>query len=147
MAANPIHNFPADVQKTYRRFVHWRSSHTGRLPIPEHLWTAAAELAREHGINATAKVLHLEYAKLKEKIQALGQGAGVGRSRTARLRLKRSQPRPPAFVELFAPPSSGSSLECRVELEGRRGKMKIEFKGIATAELVALGRALWDGEA
>jgi hypothetical protein len=25
--------------------------------------------------------------------------------------------------------------------------MKIEFKGIATAELVALGRALWDGEA
>jgi len=25
--------------------------------------------------------------------------------------------------------------------------MRIEFKGIATAELVALGRALWDGEA
>jgi hypothetical protein len=32
-------------------------------------------------------------------------------------------------------------------LEGPRGRMKIEFKGIATAELVALGRALWDGEA
>jgi len=25
--------------------------------------------------------------------------------------------------------------------------MRIEFKSIATAELVALGRALWDGEA
>jgi hypothetical protein len=24
--------------------------------------------------------------------------------------------------------------------------MRIEFKGIATAELVALSRALWDGE-
>jgi len=25
--------------------------------------------------------------------------------------------------------------------------MRIEFKGIATAELVAMSRALWDGEA
>jgi hypothetical protein len=147
MAANQIHDIPHDMQKLHRRFVYWRSSHTGRLPIPERLWAEAAELAREHGINATAKVLHLEYGKLKEKTLAIGQGKGVGRSRTARPRRKRSQPRPPAFVELFAPPSSGSSLECRVELEGRRGKMKIEFKGIATAELVALGRALWDGEA
>ena len=147
MAANQDHNIPYDVRKIYRRFVHWRSSHTGRLPIPEPLWAEAAELARERGINVIAKALHLEYGKLKEKTLALGQGKGVGRSRTARPRRKRSQPRPPAFVELFAPPSSGSSLECRVELEGRRGKMKIEFKGIATAELVALGRALWDGEA
>jgi hypothetical protein len=147
MAANQIHDIPQDMRKIYLRFVHWRSSHTGRLPIPEPLWAEAAELAREHGINATAKVLHLEYGKLKEKTLALGQGKGAGRSRTAHPRRKKSQPLPPAFVELFAPPNPGSSLECRVELEGRRGKMKIEFKGIATAELVALGRALWDGEA
>jgi hypothetical protein len=147
MAANQTHDIPHDMQKLHRRFVHWRSSHTGRLPIPEPLWTAAAELARERGINATAKVLHLEYGKLKEKTLVFGQGKGVGRSRAARPGRKKSQPRPPAFVELFAPPISGSSLECRVELEGRRGKMRIEFKGIATAELVALGRALWDGEA
>jgi len=25
--------------------------------------------------------------------------------------------------------------------------MRVEFKGLATAELVALSRALWDGEA
>jgi hypothetical protein len=66
MAANQIHDIPYDMQKLHRRFVHWRSSHTGRLPIPEPLWAEAAELARERGINATAKVLHLEYAKLKE---------------------------------------------------------------------------------
>jgi hypothetical protein len=147
MAANQIHDIPQDMRKICRRFDHWRSSHTGRLPIPEPLWAAAAELAREHGINAIAKVLHLEYGKLKEKTLAFGQGKGVERGRTARPGRKRSKPLPPAFVELFAPPISGSSLECRVELEGRRGKMKIEFKGIATAELVALGRALWDGEA
>jgi hypothetical protein len=33
-----------------------------------------------------------------------------------------------------------------VELEGLRGRTRIEFKGIATAELVALSRALWAGE-
>ena len=147
MVANQVHDFPADMQKTYRRFVRWRSSHTGRPPIPEPLWAAAAELARTHGIAATAKVLRLEYGKLKEKTLALEQGAGVERIRTAGPARRDSRSRPPAFVELFTPPSSGSSLECRVELEGRRGKMRIEFKGIATAELVALGRALWDGEA
>ena len=108
-------------------------------------WAAAAALARERGIATTAKILRLEYGKLKEKTLALGQGESVKRSRAASSGRRRSQPRPPAFVELFAP-SPRSSLECRVELEGRRGKMRIEFKGIATAELVALGRALWDGE-
>jgi hypothetical protein len=147
MAGNQTQDIPRDLHKLHGRFVRWRRSHTGRLPIPDPFWTAAAEVARKRGINATAKALHLEYGKLKEKTLALGQGKGVGRSRTARPRRRRSQPRPPAFVELFAPPSSGSCLECRVELEGRRGKMHIEFKGIATADLVALSRALWDGEA
>ena len=54
-------------------------------------------------------------------------------------------PATPTFVELLAP-RPGSSPECRVELEGPRGRMRIEFKGIATAELVALSRALWDSE-
>jgi hypothetical protein len=146
MVANQIQDLPPDIEKLYRRFVQWRSSHTGRLPIPEPLWAAAAQLAREHGIAGTAKVLRLEYGKLKEKSLALGEGKSKQRSRIATPDRRRAQERPPAFVELFAP-SSGSSLECRVELEGRRGKMRIEFKGIATAELVALSRALWDGEA
>ena len=124
----------------------WRSRQTRRLPIPEPLWTAAAKLAREHGINATAKVLHLEYGKLKQRAEA---------ARTARKQavkapsavVRRAGPAaPPRFVELMAP-RPGSSPECRVELEGPRGRMRIEFKGIATAELVALSRALWDGGA
>jgi len=147
MAANQIHDIPHDMQKLHHRFVQWRSSHTGRLPIPDPLWGAAAELARKQGINATAKILHLEYAKLKEKTVALKKGKSIEHNRATVPVRGRTQSRTPAFVELFAPPSSGSSLECRVELEGRRGKMRIEFKSIATAELVALGRALWDGEA
>jgi hypothetical protein len=33
-----------------------------------------------------------------------------------------------------------------VELEGPRSRMRIELKGVATAELVALSRALWNCE-
>jgi hypothetical protein len=44
-------------------------------------------------------------------------------------------------------PRSGSLPSAVVELEGPRGRMKIEFKGVATAELVALSRVLWDGSA
>jgi hypothetical protein len=162
MVANQVQDFSADIRKTYRRFERWRSSHTGRrLPIPEPLWAAAAELARGHGVCRVARALHLEYGKLKELAGAVDPAtkkpahktlatllrtqAGA-HSRTAVVRRTRSWPRPPAFVELMAP-GPGTSLECRVELEGRRGKMRIEFKGIATAELLALSRALWDGEA
>ena len=52
---------------------------------------------------------------------------------------------PPTFVELMAPPS-GSFPGAVVELEGPRGRMRIELKGVATAELVALSRALWNCE-
>ncbi len=67
MAAE-IPYIPANMQKVNRRLGGWRSAHTGRLPLPESLW--AAELAREHGINPTARALHLEYGKLKQRAEA-----------------------------------------------------------------------------
>jgi hypothetical protein len=158
--ASELPDIPHNLRKIYRRFERWRSAHTGRLPIPERLWAAAVELAREHGIFHTAKVLRLEYGKLKQLVEAaspaakgqvkkapvaLRQAQGGERSRTAAPRRARSTA-PPAFVELFTP-RPGGSPECRVELEGPRGRMRIELKGMATAELVALSRALWDGAA
>jgi len=117
------------------------------LPIPERLWAAAAELAREHGIYPTAKALHLEYGKLKQRAEAAGpavkrRGAKVLAAGSRRAR----RTAPPTFVELIAPRSGGFPAGV-VELEGPRGRMRIELKGVATAELVALSRALWDGGA
>jgi len=48
-------------------------------------------------------------------------------------------------VELMASPS-GSFPGAVVELEGPRGRMRIELKGVAREELVALSRALWNCE-
>jgi hypothetical protein len=167
--ANELPDIPRNMRKVQRRFEQWRSAHAGvRLPIPKRLWAVAAELAREHGVFPTAKALRLEYGKLKQLMEAPRhpeataparfQNGALGRSRAASPAAKRAvrkapmsrAPRagstaPPAFGELMAP-RSVSSQECRVELEGPRGRMRIDFKGVSTAELVVLSRALWDGE-
>ncbi len=61
---------PAGMLRVCRRFELWRKSHKARLPIPERLWAAAAQAAREHGVFRTAKVLRLEYGKLKRMVEA-----------------------------------------------------------------------------
>jgi len=153
--ASALPDIPHNMQRLSRRFERWRSAHTGRLPIPTRLWAAAVELARQEGVFRTAKALRLEYSKLKQLAEAASRvtqapiahprAQGSERRRVAIPRRIPSRSPGPAFVELIAP-RPGSSPECRVELEGPRGRMRVDFKGVATAELVALSRALWDGE-
>lgn len=147
--ANEIPDIPPDMRKVYRRLRRWRTSHARRLPLPDALWAAAGELAREHGINRTAKALHLEYGKLKERAGAAGQEKKVVRKVRSAIPRHAESTAAPTFMELITPrPGSvGSAASAVVELEGPRGRMKIELKGVATAELVALSRALWDDRA
>jgi len=141
--ANEIPDIPPDMRKVYLRLRRWRSSHARRVPLPDSLWAAAGGLAREHGINRTAKALHLEYNKLRERAEALGPEKKVVRKARPAIPRHARPPAPATFMELITPrPSSAASAV--VELEGPRGRMKIEFKGVAAAELVALIRALWD---
>jgi hypothetical protein len=143
---NEISDIPPDMRKVYRRLRRWRSSHVRREPFPDALWAAAGELARDHGINRTAKALRLEYGKLKEQAEALGPTKKVVRKAPSAIPRHARSAVPPTFMELLTP-RVGSATSAVVELEGPRGRMKIEFKGVAPAELVALSRALWDGEA
>jgi hypothetical protein len=62
----PTPAVPADLQELSGHFEDWRRTRRGKLPIPEPLWAAAAELARWHGVCQTAQVLRLEYKKLKQ---------------------------------------------------------------------------------
>jgi hypothetical protein len=143
--ANEIPANPPDMRKVYLRFKRWRSSHARRVPIPESMWAAAGELARAHGTNPTARALHLEYGKLKQRAE--GAAPAVKRRVAKALadvprRARRTGS--PTFVELMAPPA-GNFPGAVVELEGPRGRMRIELKGVAREELVALCRALWNG--
>jgi hypothetical protein len=49
---------------------------------------------------------------------------------------------PPKFVELLAP--AVELRDCTIELEGRKGKLRIHWKGSTAADVAALSRALWD---
>jgi hypothetical protein len=118
---------PAGMQRICRRFERWRRSHRGRLPIPEGLWASAAAVAREHGVFRTAKVLRLEYGQLKRMAEAA--------HRTL-------QPTTPtAFLELM--PQGVSAPDCVIELEGPRGKMRIQWKGATASDLAGLIR-VWE---
>ena len=121
-------DIPIGMEKVYRSLESWRKRRRGRQPIPEPLWAAAAAVAREHGINRTSKVLHLEFKKLKRFAES-----GKRRKRTAT--------RTPQFVELMTPVPATSS-ECVVELERRHGSLRIHWKGMTAADVAELSRML-----
>jgi len=130
MATRARLEIPVGMRRVRQRFERWRSSHRGRSPIPEGLWASAAEVAREHGVFRTAKVLRLEYGKLKRMVEAVPPAAG--------------RPLGPAtFLELLPSQAAGPS-ECLIELEGPRGKMRIQWKGATAPDLAALSRTLWE---
>ena len=98
---NDIPDVPSDMRKLYWRLRRWRSSHARRAPFPDALWAAAGELAREHGINRTAKALRLEYGKLKERAGAAGPAKKVMRKVPSAIPRHARPPVPTAtFMEL-----------------------------------------------
>ena len=134
MTHKTVLDVPDGMQKIYRRFERWRSSHQGRLPIPKALWASAAEAAREHGVFRTATILRLEYAKLKRMTKSAAP-------------VKRRTASPAEFLELVAPqvaPAGSGLTECVIELEGPRGKMRVQWKGAAAPDLAGLSRGLWE---
>ena len=119
---------PAGMQRVYRRFERWRGSHRGRLPIPEGLWASAAAVAREHGVFRTAKILRLEYGKLKRMAES---ASGSPQTATA----------PAAFLELMPQPVGVS--DCLIEVEGPGGKMRLQWKGATASDLAGFIR-VWE---
>jgi hypothetical protein len=108
------------------RFEEWRKNRRGKARIPAELWSAAVEVARKEGINRTARELHVAWDDLKRHMPATG-----------------AVPQQPAFVELVTPQVQ-SVAECTLEVEGRRGKLRIQLKGASASDLASLSRVLWE---
>jgi hypothetical protein len=118
---------PAGLRRVYQKLERWRSTRQGRSPLPDALWRAAAEAAREHGVFRTGQVLHLEYGKLKRMMNSTR-----GKTRS-----------PIRFVEL-GPVSTLGANECVIELEGARGKLRFRLQGSRAEDIAGLSRALWE---
>src|SRR5216683_854144 len=117
---------PDDLLQLSQRFQEWRSSQPARSRLPESMWAAAAEMAQQHGVHRTTKVLRLDYTRLKKRLPA---PLGLGAARSA----------PADFLELLEP-SASPMTECVVEVESNRGRMRVAMKGV-TPDWAGLLRA------
>mgnify|MGYP007117610690 FL=1 len=56
-----------DLEVLQRQVIAWRRARPGRSRIPEDLWAAAVALAGSEGVSWVARVLHLDYYRLKQR--------------------------------------------------------------------------------
>src|SRR2546423_2564709 len=93
---------PEPIAQLQRQLEQFRSTQPRRTKLPESLWQAAVELARQHGVYSVAHPLRLDYMGLKKR---LGDIPAVRRKANK-----------PAFVELTAP--HAAPLEgCAIDFE------------------------------
>lgn len=118
---------PAPLERASRRFEAWRKTRT-TIRIPEDLWSLAAELGAQYGVNRTARALRLQYPDLKKRVEAKipsPEGSGTA----------------PGFVEIRTMSSPAAAPGCRVEFEAPSGvKVRVHLPGGEGPDLVALGR-------
>jgi hypothetical protein len=81
---------PASLNQLRAAVERWRTTREKRGRMPGELWTAAVELAAEHGVAAVARVARLDYGSLKKR---LGESAAA---------VAVAAQKPPHFVELEA---------------------------------------------
>jgi hypothetical protein len=115
---------PEATVRLQQQLEQWRTTQRVGTKLPESFWQSAAELARQHGLNPTAKALRLDYTALKRRVS----GA-------------LSDPGKPTFVEL-AGPGTTKLEECVIEFEGSNGsKMRIQWKSAVPPDWGSLLRA------
>jgi hypothetical protein len=118
---------PEPIVQLQRQLDQFRSTQPRRTKLPEPLWQAAIELARQHGIYSVAHPLRLDYMQLKKRLGGVPS-----------LRRKKTKP---AFVELI-PPHPATLEECVIEFESSGGsKMRIQWKAAMPPDWASLIRA------
>lgn len=123
---------PEPILQLQHQLDQFRSAHPPRTKLPESLWQAAVELARQHGLYSVAHPLRLDYMALKKRL------GGVPSRQQQAHKLE--------FMELVAP-QPATLPECVVEFESSAGgKMRIHWKASAPPDWASLLRAWRDAE-
>lgn len=106
---------PEPILLLQRQLEEFRNGQPVRTKLPEALWQAAAELARQYGIYPVAHPLRLDYMGLKKRVGEVRPPHG-------------RKAAPPAFVEVVS--AQPAALEvCVIEFESAQGtKMRIHWK-------------------
>jgi hypothetical protein len=125
---------PEPIAQLQRQLEQFRSTQPPRTKLPDSLWQAAVDLARQHGVYPVAHPLKLDYMGLKKRLDGVPSPARKAASQAA------------AFVELVAPQPARLE-ECLIEFECSSGdKMRIQWKGAGLPDWASLLRAWREAE-
>ncbi len=113
------------LQRLAERLEAWRKRPRRPRRLPEAIWNAAVDLAREHGVHPVARSLRLDYYSLKRRLSAS------------------PAPDPSEFVEVRldkpdAPP--GWTIELQ---DGSERRMTMAAPAGSEMDPVALASAFW----
>jgi hypothetical protein len=125
------------IDRVRQQIEHWRQTRTRRSPMPEPLWRAAVELARELGVFGAARTLRVNYDSLRTRAEAAG---------VARRRPTQSASQLARFVEIGPMPMAMAGTSGPVvEVTGPSGqRLTVRLRG-GELDLAALIRECWSG--
>ena len=135
MSAKQSRNIPIALSQARHELDIWRSQQANkRTRLPKELWQQAVALAKEHGLNKTARALGLKYYSLKKHLDQTGADALVAAKPT------------PDFIELLPGTMTPGGVECMIEwVDGHNATVRMHIKGAGLSELTALAGVLLGG--
>ena len=127
--------FDARAEEIRRQIEHWRRTRTRQSPMPDELWDAAVDLARELGICPVARALRVDYGGLKRRLAAADEAGDGGVESDA-------------FVEFEGAELLGTAapagLPVVVEFTGADGaRMTIRLPGDEWLDVQGLAASFW----
>jgi len=128
-------NLPIALSEARRHLDHWRSQQPNkRTRLPQELWHQAVALAKEHGLNKTARALNVKYYSLKKHFDKADADEGCS-----------AKPQPD-FIELLPGTMTSGGVECMIEwVEGHNTTVRMHIKGAGLSELTALAGVFRSG--
>lgn len=131
MKRKPSAEIPVALATARRQFEQWRQQHPHPKRLPEELWEKAVVLARQHGINPTARVLGLNYDALKWRLQVR---AGDTSS---------SPPEMQEFLELVPGALAAPPVLCTIEWDdGHGATLRMHVQGATLPDLATFATRL-----
>jgi hypothetical protein len=135
MSTRQATNIPIALSQARRQLDHWRSQRPSkRTRFPKEFWQQAVALAKEHGLNKTARALNVKYYSLKKHLDQANFDKGCSAKPQA------------DFVELLPGTMTAGGVECMIEwADGHNATVRMHIKGAGLSELTALAGVLRSG--
>lgn len=126
---------PVALSEARRQLDHWRSQQSSkRTRLPKEFWQQAVALAKQYGLNKTARALKVKYESLKKHLEQSGGGEGHSAKTT------------PEFIEILPAAIQPGTVECMLEwADGLGGTMRMHMRGVGPSELSAVAGVFRSG--